>query len=297
MVVRESHREVWEFVRHCHDQRGVAPSTIEGYLSAVVRQARVKQDRVIVVPQLFRDWIRRMKQLPRAMLKRAPVTKELVWAAATRTRVSWATRLALVMAYYTGMRLGELVSKKVHEYERMFTVRRCDVHFDVGGKFVKFVNRGGKSDPMNKGTSRFMMAAAHESQFCPVLFIREFLDATMKTSKPTDPLLQHADGNMVVRRHVVDLLKRVAGEQGVDPATIMGHSIRIGAATQLAEAGLSFHDIMMFGGWLTETACMKYLRWTEERLRVMSEALALSSTPRAPSTLLAMAMAADKVAE
>jgi len=102
---------------------------------------------------------------------------------------------------------------------------------------------------------------------------------------------------MVVRRHVVELLKRVALEQGIDPATIKGHSIRIGAATQLAEAGLPFSDIMMFGGWLSESSCMKYLRWTEDRLRVMSEALALSANPRAPSgsSLLAMAMAADRV--
>ena len=112
---------------------------------------------------------------------------------------------------------------------------------------------------------------------------------------PTDPLLRHADGAMVVRRHVVELLKRVALEQGIDPATIKGHSIRIGAATQLAEAGLPFSDIMMFGGWLSESSCMKYLRWTEDRLRVMSEALALSANPRAPSSLLAMAMAADRV--
>ncbi len=102
-------------------------------------------------------------------------------------------------------------------------------------------------------------------------------------------MLRHADGAMVVRRHVVELLKRVALEQGIDPATIKGHSraIRIGAATQLAEAGLPFSDIMMFGGsrWLSESSCMKYLRWTEDRLRVMSEALALSANPRAPSSL------------
>jgi len=140
-----------------------------------------------------------------------------------------------------------------------------------------------------------MMAASDVSQFCPVLFLREYLAATAKGSTPTDPLLRHQDGNMVVRRHVVDLLKRVASEHGVDPDTIMGHSIRIGAATHLAEGGMSFQDIMMFGGWLTEAACMKYLRWTEARLRAMSDALALSSTPRAPSALLAMAMAADVV--
>lgn len=291
----EEGRECWEFVRHLHDLRGLAPSTIEGYVSSAVKGARILQSRVLVVPQLYRDWMRRMKQVPRPPNTRAPITKEVVWAAATRARASPAIRVALVLAYYTGMRLGELVAKKVWEYEDLYTVRRGDVEFDPEGRFVKFVNRGGKSDPFNKGTKRFLMAAEGDTQFCPVAFIRQFMESTATGSSPSDPLLQHVDKRMVVRRHVVDLVKKVALEMGYDPKSVKGHSIRIGAATALAEAGVPFSDIMMFGGWLTQAACVKYLRWTESRLLVMSRALALSADVASPSGLLAMAMAADAV--
>ena len=289
--------ECWEFVRYCHDFRGLAPSTMEGYVSSVVKHARIMQSRTFVVPQLYRDWMTRMKQVPRPPRSRAPITKDVVWAAATRERASPATRVALVMAYYTGMRLGELVSRKVLQYEELFTVRRGDVEFDTEGRFAKFVNRGGKSDRFNRTTKRFLMAAGQEAAFCPVAFLRDFMQSTAVGSSPSDPLLQHVDGRMVVRRHVVDLVKRVAMELGYDPKTVQGHSIRIGAATALAEAGVEFSTIMQFGGWLSESSCVKYLRWTETRLRTMSEALALTGDVSSPSSLLKMAMAADAVVE
>jgi len=46
--------EVWQFVRFCYDVRGVSARTIKGYVSSAVKHARVKQGRVLVVPQLYR---------------------------------------------------------------------------------------------------------------------------------------------------------------------------------------------------------------------------------------------------
>jgi hypothetical protein len=74
------------------------------------------------------------------------------------------------------------------------------------------------------------------------------------------PAAQYVDasGRMAVRRHwhVVDLVKRGAMELGYDPKPVQGHSIRIGAATALAEAGVDFGTIMQFGGWLSELSCV-----------------------------------------
>ncbi len=76
------------------------------------------------------------------------------------------------------------------------------VEFDPEGRFVKFVNKGGNlnSDSFtgNTGTMRFLMAADSEgdTQFCPVAFIRQFMESTaelLPSSNPgpsrSDPLL------------------------------------------------------------------------------------------------------------
>lgn len=284
--------EVWQFVRYCHDVRGVAAKTIEGYVSSVVKLARVKQGRHIVVPQLYRDWMARMKQVPTVSRAKQPVSRQFLLEVVTRTQVSLATRVAVTMAYFTGMRLGELVAKKVGVYDPMFTVTRGDMSFDPDGRFVKFKNRGGKSDVLNRGETRYLMAAGEGSIFCPVHLVRELWD--LNAGQPaTAPFLQHVDGRLVTQRQVVDLLKRVAGEVGVDPSTIAGHTLRISAATHLAEDGVALSEIQIFGGWLTPEVCLRYLRWTDSRLATMSKALTLRPGPMRASELLGMARAVE----
>lgn len=93
--------------------------TIEGYVSSVVKHARVKQGRQIVVPQLYRDWMARMRQVPTTSKAKQPVSRQFLLEVVTRGRVSLASRVAVTMAYFTGMRLGELVAKKVGPWESL----------------------------------------------------------------------------------------------------------------------------------------------------------------------------------
>ena len=288
--------ELWQFVRYCHDVRGVAAKTIEGYVSSVVKHARVKQGRQIVVPQLYRDWMARMRQVPTTSKAKQPVSRQFLLEVVTRGRVSLASRVAVTMAYFTGMRLGELVAKKVGVFDPMFTVTRGDMTFDPEGRYVRFQNRGGKSDVLNRGEERFLMAAGDGSVFCPVKLLRELWDLNAGHGADA-PFLQHADGRLVTQRQVVDLLKRVASEVGVDPATVAGHTLRISAATHLAEDGVALSEIQIFGGWLTPEVCLRYLRWTDKRLETMSKALTLRPGPMRASCLLGMAMSVSAVCE
>jgi site-specific recombinase XerD len=285
--------EVWQFARYCWDVRGVAASTLEGYVSSAVKYARVMQGRLLVVPQLYRDWMARLKQLPVTSHAKQPVSRQFMLELVSRTRTSLATRVAAIMCYFTGMRLGELVASKVAEYDPMFTVTRGDIHFDPEMRFVKFTNKGGKSDVLNRGTERYLMAAGDGAVFCPVKFLRQLWDLNL--GAPADkPFLQHADGKMVTRRHVVDLLKRVAADLGIDPASVAGHTLRISAATHLAEEGVAMSEIQIFGGWLTPEVCMRYLRWTDARLQRMSKALTLRPGPVRASQILGMVMAVEE---
>ena len=285
--------EVWNFVRYCFDVRGVAPKTIEGYVSSVVKHARVQQGRLLVVPQLYRDWMARLKQVPVTSRAKQPVSRQFLLEVVGRVRTSLATRVAVTMAYFTGMRLGELVASKVGEYDVMFTVTRGDMSFDDAGRYVKFTNRGGKSDVLNKGEERFLMAAGEGAVFCPVRFLRQLWDLDVDAPAST-PFLQHEDGRMVTRRHVVDLLKRVAVDLGMDPTKVAGHTLRISAATHLAEDGVALSEIQIFGGWLTPEVCLRYLRWTDTRLQRMSAALTLRPGPMRASEQLGMAMAVEE---
>ena len=238
----------------------------------------------------------RMRQVPTTSKAKQPVSRQFLLEVVTRGRVSLASRVAVTMAYFTGMRLGELVAKKVGVFDPMFTVTRGDMTFDPEGRYVRFQNRGGKSDVLNRGEERFLMAAGDGSVFCPVKLLRELWDLNAGHGADA-PFLQHADGRLVTQRQVVDLLKRVASEVGVDPATVAGHTLRISAATHLAEDGVALSEIQIFGGWLTPEVCLRYLRWTDKRLETMSKALTLRPGPMRASCLLGMAMSVSAVCE
>ena len=92
-----------------------------------------------------------------------------------------------------------------------------------------------------------------------------------------EPFLRHASGKNVTRRHVVDLLKLVAAEMGLDPSTLSGHSLRIGSATAQTEAGVPTELILAWGNWTTFEGAMRYMRMTMGRASVVSDALRLDA--------------------
>ncbi len=80
-----------------------------------------------------------------------------------------------------------------------------------------------QGDKYNQGGDRFLMAASPGAPFCPVQMVRKFYDETAHFAED-EPCLRHADGRnvRVTRRHVVDLLKKVAKEMGLDRQRYQG---------------------------------------------------------------------------
>ena len=266
--------QLWDFVRYLHDGKGLATSAIEQYVSAVVKNERIMYGRRLLVPRLYQDWMFRMRQVPRPNLAKAPLSRELLFTVVTREAEPLVTRVACVLAFFTALRLGEVVAQFVGKYDPVFTIFRSDVQFAESGDFVKFTVRGGKRDVFNRGQDRYLVAAPPGAPFCPVRCLLRYMEET-QTRGESQPLLMFDDNRLVTRAHVVALLKKVARECGVDPKTIGGHSLRIGAATALAESGIPLEEIRQFGEWSTLSSAFKYLRFTEIRLRRVNQALAV----------------------
>lgn len=267
--------ELLDFCRYLYDVVGVSPTSVNTYLFQVQRHLRLVGRAVDAErPPLLKALMQRMLAMPRASLFKEPCTRELMTAVALDASAAMGVRTAAVLAWFLTLRLGSVTLQSVSEYDPVFCVRRCDVEVDPEGRFAKFTLRKGKNDSHNRGGARFLMAASPQAGFCPLQFLRTYLESTQQF--PVDePLLRHPDGRHVVRAHVVALLKRHAAALGMDSAHISGHSLRIGSGTALAAGGVDVESVMLWGGWSTEQGCLRYLRLTSGQAFRISDILSL----------------------
>ena len=81
---------------------------------------------------------------------------------------------------------------------------------------------------------------------CPVA---EILDYLAFRPQVEGALLVHEDGSPLTRDQFVRLMKNALCAAGIDDSSYAGHSLRIGAATAAAVAGVPAHVIKMLGRW------------------------------------------------
>jgi hypothetical protein len=259
-------------------------ATIDSYINVVIRLMRIQHGIVLHKPLALIAWVKRMGQAPRPRAFKQPVDKDVLLALVTRDSASLATRTAAMLAYFMCARLGNLVEGKVAEFQPAFALRRRDVRYLSKVNCFEIILRRGKTNVYNVQDSRFLLPAKQGASFCPVTFLRAFLDRTAPSFGGDGdlPLLRHADSRNVTRSHVVKLLRMVAEEMGVDPSSLGGHSFRISAATHMAEDGLDLEIVQVHGHWASLKGMLRYLRWSTRTAERVTDALQLTSSGQIP---------------
>lgn len=93
---------------------------------------------------------------------------------------------------------------------------------------------------------------------CPIKALRAYLSQQPLKSTQS-PLFQFASGEPLSRRTVSHHLRHLAALAGLNPAHFNTHSLRTGAATAAASAGLDSWEIKSLGRWRS-SAYEGYLR-------------------------------------
>ena len=87
------------------------------------------------------------------------------------------------------------------------------------------------------------------------------------------PFFIFKDGSPLTRDKLVRAVRKALTDAGLDQSGYSGHSIRIGAATAAARAGISESMIKMLGRW-ESAAYQRYIRTPRDRLAAISSQLA-----------------------
>ena len=158
-------------------------------------------------------------------------------------------RASLCCAFYGFLRLGEFTSDH-------FSARRNLTYSDLklsANRAILFLKRS-KTDRTNMGVHIPYYKTHH--QLCPVQQLHRYIKLRLRIFNPMNdhrtPLFLMPNGNALNRREFVKRVRDILSHLGYDASRYTGHSLRIGAASSAAKAGVPIYLIKILGRWSSE---------------------------------------------
>ena len=208
------------YATHLSGARGLAPATVKRRLACarslfrwLVRTASLASD-----PFAGTDIrVRVPDRLPRCL-----TTQDMSRLSRAAERAAPLTRLATLLLFATGMRVGELVS-----------VRLADLDLERGT--VRIVGKGDRQRQVVIPNDRL------------IRWIGDYVDSRHPHAQASDRLLQDAEGRSVSTAAIRTRLKHLARVAGLT-RTITPHMLRHTTATELLEAGVDIRFVQRLLG-------------------------------------------------
>ena len=177
-------------------------------------------------------------------------------------------RASLCCAFYGFLRLGEFTSDHFSAY-RSLTYSDLTLSVD---RAILFLKRS-KTDRTNVGVSIPLYKTGHK--LCPVKQLHRYIKLRLKLFYPTHPcqtpLFLMPNGQALNRREFVKRLRDVLSHMGYEASRFTGHSLRMGAASTAARAGVPVYLIKILGRWSSEA----YRRYITVSPSTLSKAFSL----------------------
>ncbi|XP_062590358.1 uncharacterized protein LOC134251958 isoform X1 [Saccostrea cucullata] len=239
---------------------GLSPSTITSHVSAISFVHKIFDFHDPTHSFIVRKVIKGAQNLARTVDTRLPITKPIlikllsaldhtVQEADSRTLLS----AIFLLAFHAFMRLGELVPRNKTFNSKV--IQRQDIMFNDDNS-VQITLRYSKT--MNDRQPIIITLTANnlKCQFCPVHALKAYIAEHKHTS---GPLFTFKSGEPVPHNFVTSHLKHAINFIGLNSSLYLGHSFRIGAATEAAKNGLSENVIQQLGRWHSN-ASRRYIR-------------------------------------
>lgn len=231
---------------------------------------------------LLDKYLLRIKQLPRELHFKQPISTDHIKAALRDSSIDIGLRTAVILGFSGMLRAREYVSNRARSFIPESTLLWQDVFIDPvmasrGIHAYKIFLRHSKSDKYNHGREISLLPSGGE--FCIVKWLDEY--RRQRPGRPGQPFLgkftKRGHYSYVTRADVSEVLKSHASALGVERSKVSTHSLRIGCAFALANAGVAWDDIVLRGRWSPESGkkmAFLYSRMSYGRVLTVTKALA-----------------------
>jgi hypothetical protein len=250
-----------EFVAYLATERRLLPGSIHTYLLAI-RAWHI--DNGEGDPLLGKLTLRRAlrgadRLYGRPRRLRHPITADILRAILSFTFAGeWEEalfRAAILLGFFGFLRAGEFTLKTA-----VFDPERNPVIGDISFIGEANVTHGltfrikvSKTDPFRMGS--MVHIGVTSNPICPVLAMVNYIRIRRGNSQqlsPTQPLFTHRDGSPLRYQQLVEYLNSRLLAAGIPTNGFSGHSLRIGAATTAAAAGVPDWMIKCLGRWRSD---------------------------------------------
>ena len=181
---------------------------------------------------------------------------------------------ALTLCFFGFFRSGELTVPHNESFDPKVHLSWGDVAINdpQNPQAIKVQLRRSKTDQFGDGVE--VMVGKTGDDLCPVAAVAAFM---VKRGRTPGPFFVFPDGKPLTKAKFVGFLRDALGDLGLPKEQFAGHSLRIGAATAAAQAGIEDSTIMMLGRW-SSAAFLRYIRTPKAALAAATARL--SCAPR-----------------
>ncbi len=235
--------------------RGLAPSTITTYVSAVNHFQRLKGLPSLTDSYLVQKALQGLRNINPQADVRLPISLpilqqliDIIPRVVSNTYESSMYRAMFSLAFYAFLRIGELtyVNRGRH------TLPFCGVQFFPDKLIITFTSyKHSRGKPVS-----ITIRALRHAKYCPVYLLSRFCQVR---GSQTGYLFTYPDASPVPRSAFVATLSQCLRLLHLDTSYYKGHSFRIGAATYASSLGCSDSQIRVLGRWRSD-AFKKYIR-------------------------------------
>ena len=208
------------------------------------------------------------QRLPFGPLLMRVLGTELLGEGTPQAFIQWGCAL---LGFFSLCRAGETWGPIKPEKDADHLLKWNNISFGYGSwtqrkaddktEWVDVYFASSKGDRYKKGVT-VRLGKNIDTLLCPVKAIRWIQKGRrhLKLRNLPDSRISEIQKGVVIHRQtIINRLKRIAQAHGMDPARVSGHSVRIGAATQLMASGFDDTIIKLMGRWNSD-CYMQYLR-------------------------------------
>ena len=236
--------------------RRLSPATIRVYLAAVSllhrRAGLSSPTRHNPSLQLALRGIQRYhQQRHRHQHKRSPITATILkhllnflsttrkWNSHDRAML----KAALCLGFYGFLRGSEFTIPTLKGFDPRIHPTLADITFTR--TTLRFNLKHSKTDQLSRGHTVILGKCG--GRHCPVKIVKQYMHRISWHTH--SPLFLFSTGKPLTLSHFRRILKKLLKHTGLSPSHFNTHSLRIGAATSAARAGIPTHTIKTLGRW------------------------------------------------